>query len=115
MTGAEKAESLGRLIENAWRDLGRLCARKTIHVACSDAESRARDFVPATAVLAHGAAHAWNFLVDPGGGAQAFKFVDPDGLFVERAYDLGISMREWSEELPADDAVADAWAKAGAP
>jgi hypothetical protein len=32
-----------------------------------------------------------------------FKFVDLDGLFCERAYDLGISMREWSEELLAGD------------
>jgi len=49
-------------------------------------------------------------LVDPSGGAEAFKFVDPDGLFVERAYDLSISMREWSEELLAGDAVAVALA-----
>jgi streptomycin 6-kinase len=106
MTGAEKAENLATFIENAWRDLGRPCAEKTIQVACSYAESRARDFDPSTAVLAHGDAHAWNLLVDPSRGAEAFKFVDPDGLFVERAYDLSISMREWSEELLAGDPVA---------
>jgi len=103
VTGAEKAEHLATYIESAWHDLGRPCAEKTVEVACSYAELRARAFDPATAVLAHGDAHAWNLLVDPSGGAERFKFVDPDGLFVERAYDLGISMREWSEEhLPGD-------------
>jgi streptomycin 6-kinase len=35
-----------------------------------------------------------------------FKLIDPDGLVAERAYDLAIPMREWSEELLARDAVA---------
>ena len=30
----------------------------------------------------------------------------PDGLFIERAHDLSISMREWSAELLAADPVA---------
>jgi streptomycin 6-kinase len=56
--------------------------------------------------MAHGDAHAWNLLVVPSAQPQTFKFVDPDGLFVERAYDLSISMREWSDELLAGDPVA---------
>jgi streptomycin 6-kinase len=39
----------------------------------------------------------------PGSGPRRFKFVDPDGLFIERAYDLGISLREWGSELLAGD------------
>jgi streptomycin 6-kinase len=105
-TGAEKAESLAKFIETAWRDLGRPCSEQTFQTARAYAEERARAFDPVTAVVAHGDAHAWNLLVNPRGGPEAFKFVDPDGLFVERAYDLGISIRELSMDLLAGGAAA---------
>jgi len=38
--------------------------------------------------------------------ANHYKFIDPDGLFIERAHDPSISMREWSAELLAADPVA---------
>jgi streptomycin 6-kinase len=104
-TGAEKADSLADFVEAAWRDLGKPCAARTIDVARRFAQARRRAFDPATAVLAHGDAHAWNTLVVPGDGPRRFRFVDPDGLFIERAYDLGISMREWGAELLAGDPV----------
>jgi streptomycin 6-kinase len=105
-TGAEKAQSLAKFIETAWRDLGRPCSEHTIQIARAYAEIRARAFDPASAVVAHGDAHAWNLLVDPRGGPEGFKFVDPDGLFVERAYDLGISIRELSSDLLVGDVAA---------
>jgi streptomycin 6-kinase len=105
-TGAEKARGLVAFIETTWRELGEPCSARTVETAASFAAIRGRAFDPATAVLAHGDAHAWNTLLVPGSGAQRFKFVDPDGLFVERAYDLGIPMREWGEELLAGDPVA---------
>ena len=37
----------------------------------------------------------------PLGGDVRCKFVDPDGLFAERACDLAVPMREWSDELLA--------------
>jgi len=103
MTGAEKARSLADFIEMAWRDLGAPCSARTIEMACRFADVRRRAFDPATAVLAHGDAHAWNTLAVPGEEPRRFKFVDPDGLFIERAYDLGILMREWGAELLAGD------------
>ena len=51
-------------------------------------------------MLAHGDPHGSNLLADP--VTQGYKFVDPDGLFIEPAYDLGVLMREWSDELLAD-------------
>jgi streptomycin 6-kinase len=57
-------------------------------------------------VLVHGDAHAHNTLQDPLHRSRAgaeFKFIDPDGLFAERAYDLAIPMREWSSELLEGD------------
>jgi streptomycin 6-kinase len=103
MTGAEKARNLADFIETEWRDLGKPCSARTIEMACSFAHARRRAFDPETAILAHGDAHAWNTLVAPGDGPMCFKFVDPDGLFIERAYDLGILMREWGAELLAGD------------
>jgi streptomycin 6-kinase len=75
-------------------------------MACRFAETRGRAFEPETAVLAHGDAQAWNTLLVPGQDLRRFKFVDPDGLVIERAYDLGISMREWGAELLAGDPVS---------
>lgn len=104
-TGAEKARGLADFIVTAWRELGEPCSVRTVDTACSFAEARRRAFDPVSAVLAHGDAHAWNTLVVPGAGdgRRHFKFVDPDGLFIERAYDLGIPMREWGAELLAGD------------
>ena len=48
--------------------------------------------------------HAWNTLSVPG-EADRFKLVDPDGYFMEPAYDMGISMREWIDEYLSGDAV----------
>jgi streptomycin 6-kinase len=74
-------------------------------VACEFARIRGRAHDPAAAVLAHGDAHAWNTLMVPDSEPHRFKFIDPDGLFIERGYDLGISMRGWSGELLAGDPV----------
>ena len=107
MAGAEKARALGRLIDGVWADFDRPCAEKTVDVARTYAELRERAFDPSTAVMAHGDAHAWNLLADPN-KPGSFKFVDPDGVFVERAYDLSISLRELSQETLAGDLVAPA-------
>jgi streptomycin 6-kinase len=106
MTGAEKALTLSDFIETAWADLGRPCPTQTIELACQFAEIRCRAFDPETAVLAHGDPHACNTLAVLGTDPRRYKFVDPDGLFIERAYDLGILMREWSRELLAGDPYA---------
>ncbi len=103
MSGAEKASDLAAFIETTWRELGEPCSRHAIDLALSFAELRRKAFDPDTAVLAHGDAHAWNTLLVPGGGPRRFKFIDPDGLFIERAYDLAVAMREWAAELLAGD------------
>ena len=103
-TGAEKALEMSSYISTAWPRLGRPCSEKVIEIALRFAEARRDAFDPADSVLAHGDPHAWNMLLDP--GTNQYKFVDPDGLFIERAHDLSISMREWSAELLAGDPVA---------
>jgi streptomycin 6-kinase len=104
VTGAEKASELASYIKKVWSKLGRPCSEKAFAVALHFAKARRDAFDPATAVFAHGDAHAWNTLQDP--NTHGYKFVDPDGLFFERAHDLSISMREWSAELLAGDPVA---------
>ena len=104
--GAEKAASLARFINETWLVLGRPCSKRAIAVALDYAERRRRAFSRETAVLAHGDAHAANTLLVVGSSPQRFKFIDPDGLFIEPAYDLGVAMRDWSADLLAGDAAA---------
>lgn len=103
-TGAEKASELGQIIEANWSVLGRPCSERTIDVALAYAERRRLAFDPARSVLVHGDAHQWNTLSAPG-CATGFKFVDPDGGFAERAFDLAIPMREWGNDMPAGDCL----------
>jgi streptomycin 6-kinase len=103
-TGAEKAVEMSSYISTAWPRLGRPCSEKVIGIALRFAEARRDAFDPTDSVLAHGDPHAWNTLLDP--KTNQYKFIDPDGLFIERGHDLSISMREWGAELLAGDPVA---------
>ena len=63
----------------------------------------------------HGDAHALNTLAVTGTGEDSYaekdadktryKFVDPDGLFAERACDLAVPMRDWNQELLAGETL----------
>ncbi len=103
MTGAEKADSLADTVRSVSRRFERACSARTVEVALRFAEQRRAAFDPAASVLGHGDAHCWNTLADPATGA--FKLVDPDGLVIERAHDLSISLREWSDDFLAGDPV----------
>lgn len=103
-TGAERAAELARIIEVTWGALGKPCSERTVELALTYAERRRRAFDPAQSVLVHGDAHPWNTLTAPGSGT-GFKLIDPDGGFAERAFDLGISMREWGSAMPTGDPV----------
>jgi streptomycin 6-kinase len=91
-------------IESVWRDLGKPCTEGTQELALYFATEKGAAFDPNNSVLVHGDAHSHNTLgsFDKKGG---YKFVDPDGLFAEPAYDLGISMRGWNDELLVGDAI----------
>lgn len=104
MTGAEKARWLGDFIAETWEALDRPCSERAVAQGLAYAESRQAAFDPAACVLVHGDAHSDNILQVP--GTEAFKFVDPDGLFAEPACDLAVPMREWSAELLAGDTLA---------
>lgn len=105
--GDRKASELADFIESTWRTLGEPCSTRVIDQAQAFARERAAAFDPNLAVLAHGDAHADNLLQDQREGSnRAFKLVDPEGLFIEPAYDLSASMRDWSAELLEGDPLA---------
>ena len=103
-TGADKAAEASRIIASHRSSLGGLCSERTIELALSYAERRRQAFDPARSLLVHGDVHEWNTLVVPG-SPTGFKFVDPDGVFAEPAFDLAISMREWGSVMPEGDVV----------
>lgn len=73
------------------------CGERVLHQAMEFLRDRELHSDPAGYVLVHGDAHAANTLQSlsaPG----VFKFIDPDGIYYEKAYDLGVLMREWREE-----------------
>lgn len=108
MTGAEKAQWLAAFILEKWQGLGKPCAKPLIDQSLAFCEERAAAHNPANAVLVHGDAHANNALLVTGAqtdGALRCKFVDPDGLFAEKACDLAVPMRDWSTELLAGDTL----------
>jgi len=107
-SGADKARWLGAFIAATWDELNKPCSERVIEQALSFADIRCAAFNPETTVLVHGDAHSGNTLQDPMQRASAnthFKFIDPDGLLAERAYDLAIPMREWSSALLEGDAT----------
>lgn len=108
-TGAQKARWLGEFIAATWDALGKPCTERAVAQALAFANARALAFDPDTSVLVHGDAHGANTLRITGAipaGSSGFKFVDPDGMWAERACDLAAPMRDWSEELLAGDALA---------
>jgi streptomycin 6-kinase len=102
-TGAEKAVELAGIIRSLWPEYGEPCSEWVVALALDFAERRRVAFDPEQSVLAHGDAHQWNTLSAPG-SPTGFKFIDPDGAFAERAFDLAIPMREWP---PAEVAKGD--------
>ncbi len=106
MTGAEKARWLIDFIQDKWVALGRPGQERVIKQALRFAEEREQSHSVRDAVLVHGNAHPFNALASTADTASAesmYQFVDPDGLFAERACDLAVPMRDWCLELLAGD------------
>ncbi len=98
-TGADKGRCLVDEITRNWNELDRPCSERAVDHALTCAGRRVDAHDDEQSVLVHGDVHQWNVL-EAGGG---FKLVDPEGLFVEPEYDLGIIMREDALELMHGD------------
>lgn len=97
--GVESVDWFRGHLTNSWEELDCPCPRKVIDCGLLCLRSREEALGSAPRVLVHGDAHANNTLAAPGGG---YKLVDPDGLYYEKAYDLGVLVREWMDEYRAD-------------
>ena len=87
-------------LPSTWESEDKPCHRSVIDTALGYVnwlEARTR---PQEYVWVHGDAHNNNMLHVP--GAQIYKFIDPDGRFFEKSYDVGVLMREWPEEYLAN-------------
>lgn len=101
-TGADLARELAEFIRGLWRELNQPCSKLVLDRALVYAREREEEFALSASVLVHGDAHNQNTLQVLGTEPPEFKLIDPDGIAAERAYDLGVLMREWIAELLAD-------------
>ena len=111
---ADKAIGLAGLITEHWERLERPCPVAVRDQALRYAEMLAH--APADSlVVVHGDPHPGNALLVPrrrAGAETGFCFVDPDGFVADRAYDLGVTMRDFSsgvlrEGRPAVESYAE--------
>ncbi|SIR27916.1 aminoglycoside phosphotransferase family protein [Priestia flexa] len=86
-------------IPEIWVEVESPCSKLLIDKALVFLESRLSNSSLATSVLVHGDAHNGNILQDMTKSKASFKLIDPDGLVAEPAYDLGVLMREWIDDL----------------
>ncbi len=98
VSGARKAVWLRLFIQKQWLKLGKPCSEDAIKLANRYAESRRAAHCPEKCVLVHGDGHGNNALLSDATTGE-YRFVDPDGLFAEAAYDLSAPMRGWSEDI----------------
>jgi streptomycin 6-kinase len=112
--GATQARWLAEFIVTTWEELSRPCPEALVDLARQFAAHRASS-VRAHPVVIHGDAHPDNVLEDPD-RPGLFKLIDPDAMVSDPAHELGIVLRDWSEELLARDPLTtgQAWCRATA-
>lgn len=101
-TGSSKAQDLAKLIDRAWIGLDRPCSKEVIETALRYAERRQAAYNEDQCVAVHGDPHSGNAMqvLSPRPGAESgFVYVDPEAFVAEPAYDLGIVLRDWTEEF----------------
>lgn len=99
-SGNESIAWFRKFIGETWKQLKCPCSPSVIEQAFCYLQSRENALNPAEFVLVHGDAHGGNTLMNRSG--EGFKLVDPDGIVTEKAYDLGVLMREWIDEYEQD-------------
>ncbi len=99
-SGKDSVVWFRQFIGETWEKLNYPCSHKVIKQAFSYLQTREQALNPDEFVLLHGDAHGGNTLKELSG--NGFKLIDPDGIFYEKAYDLGVLMREWVDEYEQD-------------
>lgn len=105
--GAKKADWLYHHIQHTPTKVAGYVEKALIHTALDHIDLRRSQWREDAFVLVHGDAHEHNTLairqakgqtepqIEPQTEPTRYKLVDPDGLFFEPAYDLGILLRNW--------------------
>ena len=97
----DKAGSLSALVSRLWVEQGGPVEEAVLTTALEYARRRAA-VDPAELVVVHGDPHPANLLrvrTPRAGAASGWCYVDPDGFVADRAYDLGVALRDWSAHL----------------
>ena len=100
----DQAQVLAGLVTRLWEELDRPCPERLVAVALRCADRRGAATGPDRRVVVHGDPHPGNALqvLAPRPGAPSgFLLVDPDGFVADPAYDLGVVLRGWCDELLA--------------
>ena len=93
--GANKADWLYHHIQHTPSKIAGHVEKALIHRALDHIDLRRSQWRQDAFVLVHGDAHEHNTLADGSTEQASYKLIDPDGLFFEAAYDLGILLRNW--------------------
>lgn len=106
--GQDKASLLAIAITEFRAALGPVCPDAVVARALAYAD-RLRHVEPAELRLVHGDPHPANLLeieLPRPGGETGWAFVDPDGFVADRAYDLGVAVRDWCSRITPDQGIA---------
>ena len=93
--GANKADWLYHHIQHTPSKIAGHVEQALIHRALDHINLRRSQWRQDAFVLVHGDAHEHNTLAEGSTEQASYKLIDPDGLFFEAAYDLGILLRNW--------------------
>lgn len=93
--GANKADWLYHHIQHTPSKIAGHVEKALIHCALDHIDLRRSQWRQDAFVLVHGDAHEHNTLAEGSTEQASYKLIDPDGLFFEAAYDLGILLRNW--------------------
>lgn len=100
LPGEESIAWFREYLAERWESLGHPCPREVLEQAFSYLRAREAALDPGSFVLVHGYPHGGNALRTLEG--DGYKLIDPDGLWYEKAYDLGVLLREWREDYAPD-------------
>ena len=100
-TGAQKARWLRAFISSLAQSRKNSISKQTLSLALEFTHEREAAHAGARKVLVHGDPHEMNILqcLDPAAASPGFKMIDPDGLYAEAEYDVGVIMRDASSTL----------------
>ena len=100
LPGEESIAWFREYLAERWESLGHPCPREVLERAFGYLRAREAALAPGSFVLVHGDPHGGNALRTLEG--DGYKLIDPDGLWYEKAYDLGVLLREWREDYAPD-------------